>query len=109
MCSKSNCKDSPLEGLSDFPVPLFFLDHDKFPISSVDIECPGAGIIYVSASDLGWQPIKDAWMLRRPEINASRQAQGWVLKVGVFRSERDTSYLIGMSLGLKYVFGAQMY
>lgn len=41
---------------------------------------PGAGIIYVSASDLGWQPIKDAWMLRRPEINASRQAQWWVLK-----------------------------
>lgn len=34
-----------------------------------------AGIIYVSASDLGWQPIKDAWMLRRPEINASRQAE----------------------------------
>ena len=36
----------------------------------------GAGIIYVSASDLGWQPIKATWMLRRPEINASRQAGG---------------------------------
>lgn len=35
----------------------------------------GAGIIYVSASDLGWQPIKATWMLRRPEINASRQAE----------------------------------
>ncbi|CAJ1345300.1 unnamed protein product [Effrenium voratum] len=39
-----------------------------------------AGIIYVSASDLGWQPITEAWMQRRPEINASRQAEVDILK-----------------------------
>eukprot|EP00931_Biecheleriopsis_adriatica_P036383 TRINITY_DN2095_c0_g1_i5.p1 TRINITY_DN2095_c0_g1~~TRINITY_DN2095_c0_g1_i5.p1 ORF type:complete len:4649 (-),score=1173.32 TRINITY_DN2095_c0_g1_i5:61-14007(-) len=39
-----------------------------------------AGIIYVSASDLGWQPITASWLLRRPEINASRSAEVDILK-----------------------------
>ena len=39
-----------------------------------------AGIIYVSASDLGWQPITEAWMNRRPELNSSRQAEVDILK-----------------------------
>ncbi|CAE8591739.1 unnamed protein product, partial [Polarella glacialis] len=39
-----------------------------------------AGIIYVSASDLGWEPITEAWMLRRPEINISRNAEVDILK-----------------------------
>ncbi|CAE8603461.1 unnamed protein product [Polarella glacialis] len=39
-----------------------------------------AGIIYVSASDLGWEPITEAWMLRRPEINVSRVAEVDILK-----------------------------
>jgi dynein heavy chain len=34
-----------------------------------------AGIIYVSASDLGWEPIVHSWLLRRPEISANRSAE----------------------------------
>ncbi|OLP81173.1 Dynein heavy chain 8, axonemal [Symbiodinium microadriaticum] len=41
-----------------------------------------AGIIYVSASDLGWQPITEAWMNRRPELNSSRQASSVIDSVG---------------------------
>ena len=50
--------------------------HSKYTNTpTMWLRIQGAGIIYVSASDLGWQPIKATWMLRRPEINASRQAR----------------------------------
>mmetsp|Transcript_3629 Transcript_3629/g.6367 ORF Transcript_3629/g.6367 Transcript_3629/m.6367 type:complete len:3156 (-) Transcript_3629:97-9564(-) len=39
-----------------------------------------AGIIYVSPSDLPWEPVTQAWLLRRPEINANRQAEVDILK-----------------------------
>eukprot|EP00930_Biecheleria_cincta_P050644 TRINITY_DN3582_c0_g1_i1.p1 TRINITY_DN3582_c0_g1~~TRINITY_DN3582_c0_g1_i1.p1 ORF type:complete len:2677 (-),score=555.77 TRINITY_DN3582_c0_g1_i1:255-8135(-) len=39
-----------------------------------------AGIIYVSASDLGWEPITDAWLQRRPPIHPSRQAEVDILR-----------------------------
>jgi len=39
-----------------------------------------AGIIYVSASDLGWEPLVQTWLLRRPELGSNRQAEVDVLK-----------------------------
>jgi len=39
-----------------------------------------AGIIYVSASDLGWEPITQSWLLRRPELNPNRQAEADILR-----------------------------
>jgi len=39
-----------------------------------------AGIIFVSASDLPWEPIVHAWMLRRPELSANRSAEVDTLK-----------------------------
>merc|ERR1719506_1678140 len=38
-----------------------------------------AGIIYVSASDLGWEPLVQTWLLRRVDISANRQAEADVL------------------------------
>jgi dynein heavy chain len=34
-----------------------------------------AGIIYVSDTDLGWEPIVKAWLLRRPDLGANRTAE----------------------------------
>jgi dynein heavy chain len=38
-----------------------------------------AGIIYVSASDLGWEPLVQTWLLRRVDISPNRQAEADVL------------------------------
>eukprot|EP00928_Gymnodinium_smaydae_P031098 TRINITY_DN22944_c0_g2_i2.p1 TRINITY_DN22944_c0_g2~~TRINITY_DN22944_c0_g2_i2.p1 ORF type:complete len:3465 (-),score=972.42 TRINITY_DN22944_c0_g2_i2:18-9410(-) len=40
-----------------------------------------AGIIYVSASDLGWEPITQSWLLRRLELGATRQAEVDILRL----------------------------
>jgi dynein heavy chain len=39
-----------------------------------------AGIIYVSASDLGWEPLVQTWLLRRPEISANRSQEVDLIK-----------------------------
>ncbi|CAK0855452.1 unnamed protein product [Prorocentrum cordatum] len=39
-----------------------------------------AGIIFVSASDLGWQPLVESWMMRRTELGAIRTGEVDILK-----------------------------
>jgi dynein heavy chain len=39
-----------------------------------------AGIIYVSASDLGWEPLVQSWLLRRPDLGAIRTAEADALR-----------------------------
>jgi dynein heavy chain len=34
-----------------------------------------AGIIYVSESDLGWEPLVQAWLMRRPDLGSHRDAE----------------------------------
>jgi dynein heavy chain len=38
-----------------------------------------AGIIFVSPSDLGWEPLVQSWLLRRADISANRQAEADIL------------------------------
>jgi len=39
-----------------------------------------AGIIFVSASDLGWEPLVQTWLYRRVDLGANRQAEADALK-----------------------------
>ncbi|CAK0822429.1 unnamed protein product [Prorocentrum cordatum] len=39
-----------------------------------------AGIIYVSASDLGWKPLVESWLLRRLELGSNRHGEVEVLE-----------------------------
>lgn len=39
-----------------------------------------AGIIYISASDLGWRPLADSWLLKRTEMGSSRAEEAEVLR-----------------------------
>lgn len=39
-----------------------------------------AGIIYVSASDLGWQPLIESWLIQRVDLGKERQAEADILR-----------------------------
>ncbi|CAD7937234.1 unnamed protein product [Amoebophrya sp. A120] len=39
-----------------------------------------AGIIYISASDLGWRPVADSWLAKRVELGQNRTEEATIMK-----------------------------